>query len=101
MDNNEKDSSERYFDFSEEEEVIEAFSPGSRPEEWLGTLSGELQRAFRRKNPTTAIKSLLAFGISAQAHLLRSILKQIRMIYFLLILNVVLLGAAVYLIAKS
>ena len=97
MNNDDENKTNRYFDFSEDEDVIEGFSPGSYQKKWLEVLAKQLQKSLRRKNPMTAIKELLAFGFLTQAWQMRNIQK---LLLVILIINVVLLGIVVYLVEK-
>ena len=100
--NNVNDDSAKYFDFSEDEDIVNGYYMGGNAEEWRRALAENMQRCLRRQNPTSAIKELIAWGIGAQTHQYQTIWTHFRIfarvLLFLLALNSVLLGI---LVAKS
>lgn len=69
---------ERYLDFSEEDENLEAFRPGIGADETLNHWGKQIQQALRLKNPVIAIHRLLAeqiLAVQVQTTVLRSYLQ--------------------------
>lgn len=91
----------RYFDFTEEEEVIERWNYPSYAKLWTQITAGEIQNALRRRNPATAIKQLLANLFYAQESQARAIVRRLEFISFLLIVNIIVISMLVYVVWKS
>ena len=91
-----ENGTQRYFDFSEDDEILDGFNPGPIQEEWRLVIAETIQIGLGRKNPISGIKELIAFGVAAQAHQFQKTAtdfrKCTRVIYLLLILNLVLIG---------
>lgn len=72
-----------YLDFTDNEELINAFEPGSNTEKWLNDLAHDVQRALNRRNPNMGVKHLLAGSLignaSSNIEIVRT-LKHIRII---------------------
>lgn len=98
MNTNTDIASDRYLDFSEDEEVVDGFSPGSYPEPWLYALSSGLQDALSRRNPATSVKQLIAFGIVSQTYQVRNLSRILGAIALLLGINGVLIAVIIYLL---
>lgn len=94
-------ASDRYLDFSEDEEVVDGFSHGSYPEPWRYALSSELQDALSRRNPVTSVKQLLAFSIVSQTYQVRNLSRILGAIAFLLGINGVLIAVIIYLLINQ
>ena len=87
---------ERYFDFSEEDDVVQDFNAPSHYEEWKKVLAKEAQTALSRRNPIIGLKQLLAFHMTTQAFQLNAIKSLLTSIRVFLIINIVLIFAAIY-----
>ena len=70
------ENAERYWDFSEDDEVIAGFYGGDAADKQTKALSSQLQSALQRRNPATSIRQLLAFQTTLQ----HMVLKQVKIL---------------------
>ena len=92
---NDKDENERYFDFTDQDEILDGYRTGSSPE-WQKALAEGIQNALRRNNPIQGIKELIAFQIGTQAMQSRERQKLLSSMLILLFVNTVLLLIIIY-----
>jgi len=86
------DQKDKYFDFSEDNKIIEGFRAGINTHKWEKALAEEIQTALRRENPVSGLKQLLGFNTATLAYLQRAQLKSLRTIRILLFINTGLLA---------
>lgn len=86
---------DRYFDFTEEDEVVACFKAASESELWKKVHSEVTQEALGRRNPIVGIKQLLAHINTLQAFQGRSIASLLSSIRTFLIIQIVLTTAVI------
>lgn len=85
-----------YNDFSETDEMVEAFRPGSDTDEIQNLIGSDLQKILKYKNPITSIQHLVAFQMATLSFQNREVLKLLRVIKLLLFIIVAAAGVGVY-----
>ena len=93
------DERERYFDFSTDEQDVNAFHPGSSTGPELTQFADEIQKYLRHRNPVASIRGLLALHAATSAGVHIGARKSRTMTNSLLALIAVLLAYIAYAIS--
>lgn len=89
----------RYFDFSEDDELITEFDPGGVSDVMLQIHGAQIQKHMRLRNPTAAIKGLLGYQILTTDVQTTRIERALFRIMLLLGANAALVGYVAYLLS--
>jgi len=91
-----EDDNRRYFDFSEDDQLLAQFEPDD-VSDWYLKWTGELiQKYLRLRNPANRIAGLIAHHSAVSIGIAISVQSSLTWIKWLLIANVILLGYIVY-----